>query len=835
MELAELVELLTAPECRMVTLIGPGGIGKTRLALEVAEVTRERFADGVAYVPLQLVSASDSIAPAIATAVGLPLAGREDEREQVARFLRPLQILLVLDNFEHIIGEAPWLGELLATAPGLRALVTSREALNVREEWRYPLAGLAMSHEKTDDPSQSEAVRLFVERARQVRRDFSFESERDGVVQLCQITEGMPLALELAAVWIKMLSPSAIATEIERNIAFLATNLNNVPARHRSMHAAFDYSWALLSDEERAVFRRLAVFRGGFERDAAERVAGATLQHLSSLVDKSLLRAATDGRFFLHELLRQYAEERLRAEPEAAEQTYGAHRNFYLGFLAAQHEPITGGNQRKALTVIGRELDNIRAAWRSAVAAGDIEALSRGAHTLSVFYDFRARYREALGMLEDGLRAMRAAAPSLVADRGIAAILVEVARFQHHLGQLSAMRVAIEESEERYARLGEPPPPGQMTDPHVLRSLLALIDGDYAEAARLGAESVQRSEANDRPGNLPLAWWVQAAAALWQEDIVAAVENSRRCTEAALAIGDRWYLTYAHNMQGHVATACGDYVDARQHYETGYTIREEFNDPEGMGTALAHLGKVTSLQGDWAAAEKFFRRSLVIARDIGDQVTMAHALNGLGVVYCATGDYTTAGVQLAEGLRLMAGSGFMRLFLTLMASAGDLLLQTQRPADAVRALALVHAHPSADHETRARAERLLTASSMKIPRDAYDEAYERGRDADPVAFATLLIPILTEPPLIVVAPPTGSTGPNASPLVPPDQSAATGLSPRQIEVLRLVARGMTDAEIANALFISPRTVSGHLQSIYNKLGISSRAAATAFAYEQGLV
>ncbi len=835
MELAELVGLFESPDCRMVTVIGAGGIGKTRLALEVAKAIRDRFADGVVFVPLQSVSAADSIAPTIASTLGLPLTGHEEEREQVARVLRPLQLLLVLDNFEHLTGEAPWLGELLEKAPGLRALVTSREALNIREEWRYPLAGLATTDETGDDPAQSEAVRLFVERARQVRREFSLDSEREGVIRLCRITEGLPLALELAAVWVKMLSAAAIADEIDRNIGFLESTLNNVPARHRSMHAAFDYSWALLSDDERAVFCRLSVFRGGFRRDAAEGVASATLLHLSSLIDKSLLRSGPDGRFVLHELLRQYAEARLRADPAMAAQTDEKHRDFYLGFLAARRERLAGGDQHDAEAEISEEWDNVRTAWRSAVAAGDVENLSRGSHALTMFCDIRTHHREAIGLLEEGMRAMRAAPPSPAVELGIAGSLVDVARFYHHVGQLPAMRAAIEESEAIYARLGEQPPPGHMTDPGTFRSLLALIDGDYVEAARLAGEAIDGNTSGGRLGSLQLAWWVRAAAALWQEDTAAAAEYARQSTEAALAVGDRWYLTYGRNMQGHVARARGEYEQARQHYTAGYAIREEFNDPEGMGTALAHLGSVAALQGNWQEAELILGRSLDLARGIGDRITVANALDGLSAVHCATGDFVAAGLDLAEGLRLISRSGFMRLLLKLMASAGDWLLQTGHPTEAVETLALVQAHPAADHETRTRAGHLLNAAMSAVPADVYDAAVGRGREAEPDTVVPFLIPDLTAPPAVGSTPAVQHGAPDRPASASPNAAAGAGLSPRQIEVLHLVARGMTDAEIADELFISTRTVSGHLQSIYNKLGISSRSAATAFAYEHHLV
>ncbi|HEX5502342.1 MAG TPA: tetratricopeptide repeat protein [Thermomicrobiales bacterium] len=843
LELAELAELLAAPDCRLLTILGPGGIGKTRLALEAATAVRGRFADGVAFAPLQAVAGAAALAPALATALGCAHTGRADARDQVARALRPARLLLILDNVEHLLEAAPWLSELLAAAPGLRLLATSREALNLQEEWRYPLAGLTVPDEGADDPAQAEAVRLFAERAQQVRPDFALAAERAGVVRLCRLVEGLPLALELAAVWVRILSCAAIADEIERTIAFLASDLRNVPARHRSMHAAFDHSWTLLAEEDRRAFRRLAVFRGGFTHEAAARVAGATLPLLSSLVDKSLVRRAAGGRFSLHALLRQYADEHLRAAPEEAARAEAAHRAYYLAFVAARFAPITGSGQREAVAAIAAEVANIRAAWHSAVAAGDGEALGRVAHPLTLFFDFRARYREGLALLEEGLRVLRAAAPSPGIDRALASMLVDTARFHHVLLQLPAMRAALAESEALYARLAIPPPPGQVTDPLVWRAILALIDGHYEEADRLGAEAIRRNTAADRPGNLSPAWWVRGAAALWREDVDTAGEYARRGAEAALAAGDRWHLAYTRNQQGHIATARGDYAEARRHYEASYAIREELDDPEGMAGALNHLAKVAARQGAWPEAEELHRRGLAIARDIGERAVMAIALNGLGLVACATGDDVAAARHLDEGLRLAAEMGHMRLLLTLLASTGDWLLRSGRPAEAAEALALADAHPASDHEIRDRTRQLLVAVAAVLPPAAYAAAVERGRGTAPTDLAARLAPLLAEPPAAAPPPAPPAAGDAVAPLTPPaarpppDPASALPepLTARELAVLRLIAAGRANREIADELFLAVNTVRSYSQQLYGKLGVGSRTQAVARARELGLL
>jgi DNA-binding NarL/FixJ family response regulator len=382
-----------------------------------------------------------------------------------------------------------------------------------------------------------------------------------------------------------------------------------------------------------------------------------------------------------------------------------------------------------------------------------------------------------------------------------------------------------------------------MTDPRYWRAIVALIDGQYAEADRLGAEIVRRSTMVGQPGNLASAWWVRAAVALWQENIDAAGEYAQRCTEAALAAGDEWDLAYCRNQQGHVATARRDYVEARYHYEAGYAIREALDDPEGMGTGLAHLAKVAALEGAWDEAEQLYQRSLAIARDIGDLVTMAWALNGLGRTACATGDVVAAGHHFAEGLRLMAEVRFMRHLLTFIASAGDWLVQTGRFAEATVPLALAQAHPAGDYETRTRARQSLAIAEAALPPETYAAAVERSQDIDPADLAVDLIPVLTAP----LAAPTRSTQPAredkaaqaSSPSASPGPNMASTLveplTERELSVLRLIAAGRSNREIAEELFLAVNTVRSYSHQLYGKLGVGSRTQALARARELGLL
>src|SRR4051812_42036887 len=280
-EIDEIHKLLALPECRLLTLTGVGGIGKTRLALQAAGQMAKTFVDGVHFVALQPTTSIHFFISTVADAIGFTLAGPEEPQTQLFTYLRKKELLLIIDNFEQLLDGVTLLIALLETAPRVKLLVTSRELLHLQEEWVYPLQGLpypnapAVLGEEWATLTHYSAVQLFVERARRVRRGFSLEAEAADIVTICQMVEGMPLALELAAAWTQSLTCRTIADEIRRNLDFLATDWRNFPDRQRSMRAVFDYSRNLLTPTEQEVFKRISVFRGGFDRKAAEFVAGA--------------------------------------------------------------------------------------------------------------------------------------------------------------------------------------------------------------------------------------------------------------------------------------------------------------------------------------------------------------------------------------------------------------------------------------------------------------------------------------------------------------------------------------------------------------------------------
>lgn len=381
-EVRDLTDLLADPACRLLTLVGPGGVGKTRLALEVATRQQPDYADGTCFVALQHINTPECLSETIADAIQFPLSGTGEPQVQILSALRDKHLLLVLDNFEHLLVAVDLLTAILSAAPEVQVLVTSREVLNVQEEWLYPLAGMDVpARDDERDIASYSAVQLFVERARRVCRDFALSSQQVAVVHICQLVGGMPLALELAAGWTTTLPCDRIAVEIARNLDFLATRLRNIPERHRSMRAVFDQTWQLLTPQERNVFQRLSVFRGGFRQEAATVVAGATLATLAALVDKSLLRCTPDGRYQIHELLRQFASEQLSLLPNEVVRVHDAHCDYYADFLEAQWSEMAGF-QMAAVAIAETELENIREAWQWAVANTRLECIYKTAFKL---------------------------------------------------------------------------------------------------------------------------------------------------------------------------------------------------------------------------------------------------------------------------------------------------------------------------------------------------------------------------------------------------------------------------------------------------------------------
>jgi predicted ATPase len=482
-ELAELARWLADPEVHLVTILGPGGMGKTRLAIEAARAQRDAFPHGAVFVPLAAVdpaplAASESpLVTTLAEALNLTSHGNDTLRDQLLAYLQDREMLLVLDGFEHLVETADVVSELLSQTPRLKILATSRQRLNLQEEWILSLSGMRVPKQaetSTSEVSLSEtsealatydALQLFWQHARRAQPNLDLSAAWKWAVRICQLVDGMPLGIELAAAWTRLMPLRAIVREIEANGDFLATTLRNVPGRHRSLRSVLDQSWYLLSEAEQAILKKLSVFRGGFQREAAEVVAGASLAGLSSLFDKSLLQVTASGRYQIHGPTRRYAGQKLRHTPGDYERARGLHCLFYLDFLRAQEASLKGAHPERAKQAITAEMDNVRAAWRWALERGQWLELKPAMSALWYFYETNGNVREgddefgrAVSGLRDYCAGLTTSAPAAARAEGRLILGLALACngwFRIRLGGFDRARALLEESLSILRPLGD--------------------------------------------------------------------------------------------------------------------------------------------------------------------------------------------------------------------------------------------------------------------------------------------------------------------------------------------------------------------------------------------
>jgi predicted ATPase/DNA-binding SARP family transcriptional activator len=742
-EIADLTHRLTDPACRLITLIGPGGIGKTRLAAEIAALSRGRFADGAAVVPLAGVSTTAHIPGAVAAALRVTLAGSADLWRSLGEILRGREQLLVLDNLEQLPDAAPLLAGLLASAPRLKLLATSREALKLQEEWRYPLDGLAVPDEGA---AGGDAVDLFVARALQVRPDFAPDAERGDVARICRLVGGMPLAIELAAAWAASLSCAEIAAEVAGGLAIFETSMRNTPARQRSVQAIFDQTWARLSQELRAALARLSIFAGGFTREAAAAVASATTPTLARLLDHALLRRDAAGRYRFHPLVRQYAAQRLRESQEAAS-AEAAYAAFYRRFLCEQYARQIAGEQRALIAAVGEERENISSAVPALLDEPPGEPLRQMLQVIEFFYFTRGPYQEGTAILGAAEERLRQARADPEARRVLAHVLIGLGHFATRRGAIADARAYFEESRATLADLGFPPSAGDASDPEIGLGVIALVEGDYVAARQYGAQVQARSETHGLAANLAYGWYLRAEAAQAQGLLEESEEAARRSLAAAQAAGAEWLSAYVYNQLGEIAASRGRYEEAARYFDAGFALREAFGDHEGMALALLSHGAMEARRGRHAEAAQRYARSLAMYRQIGDRGGAARSLLGLGATAVALGQREQAREQLQAALAVARELDYHHVVLDILTYIAELLLAEGRAVEASELLGLALHHPASRPDTAARARQSLGRSEDLLAPDAFAAAVERGRALGlDEALARLAPPVLTAQP-----------------------------------------------------------------------------------------
>ena len=782
-ELDELAHLVRDGGARLVTLVGPGGVGKSRLAIELGASLRGEFPDGARFVPLAGISDPALVLPTVARYFGLRDTGTRPLRARLRDELRERSLLLILDNFEQVLPAAEAIGQLLVDCPELRIVATSRARLAVRGERVVPVAplGLPRDGEPARSPLSYPAVQLLVARARDVDATFAPEpAEAATLVEICRRLDGLPLAIELAAARLRVLPPPALLARLERRLPLLTGGARDLPERQRTLRDAIAWSYGLLRPEEQALFRRLSVFTGGFTLNAAEAVAGDgsretddgerdslpaplaiarqpptgfVLDGLAALTDWSLLlrepvgtgEAETDPRYELLETVREFGLEHLEAAGEA-DAARDRHADFFTDLARQARGNVTGRDQARWLERLEFEHDNLRAAFERLVARGEAERVLALASDLWQFWRMR-------GYLAEGRRRLTTAL---------------------------ALPGATEATAERMRAL-------------IGAGALAEAQGDDGAAAALLEEAIALGQPLARPD----------------------------------------LLAVAQTFRGLVAFDLNQHEAATKHCEDGLSLAESVEDAWCAGIALVQFGLVATREHEYDRAANFLERSLDRFRAIADQSGIAVATGALGILTLDRQEPERAAPLLAESLALFQAQGDRWGVAAYMEAAARIACERGQPTAAAFLFGAVKAlHDNVGIVVkgvyRQSYQQTLDDLRRRLGEAAFKDAFDRGCGATPIQAVAMAVRAAD-------ATPEDLPGAEVRTAPAPTPSHRIGLTEREKDVLNHLVDGLTDREIGAALFIGHRTVATHVTNILNTLGVNSRTAAAATAVRLGLV
>ncbi len=651
MELEEIASRLNQADCRLLTLKGLGGIGKTRLALQFAEGQKDNFADGVHFIFLAALQSTSNLAATILNTLKIPLRAGQTPEMSLKENLKDKEILLALDNFEHLLEGAPLLGELLEHAPDLKLLVTSREPLNITWEHTFEVFGMRYPEKASEENfAQYDAVRLFTRTAQQVDH-FQLKPEHyPAVLEICRVVEGMPLGLELAASWVQAFSCQQIAEFLTKDIGIVESTLKDIPERHRNLDNVFKHSWRLLSELEQDVLSKLAIFRGGFDKEAARAITKAPHVTLLKLKQKSLVRKAKEERFDMHEVIRQGAAKKLKEDDEEYQKVRTVHSKYYLDFFT-DNKKVIEASDLTVIKTIETNLDNIREAWYWAVDTLDAEILLSSLRPLHLFHIDQGRFQEALELYNYAEGYFRKHnTQHLFFPR----LLERKSWCLNMLGEVQQSVVYSKESIEFSKKLNDTW--GIIVSLQTL-GILERERGNSSRARTIWQEALNLTKEHNEASEMLNILSNLAILEEQEGNNEQAEVNYRHALNTSKQLGQApKYLVYLNNLATFLINT-GRFDEAEALSKEGLNLSETINQSARLPYFLLKLSRVASFRENYDEAWQLAQRALVLAQEQNNISYCAKICCFLGDIALATKqlsqsyDYFKQGLQLAQDVQ----------------------------------------------------------------------------------------------------------------------------------------------------------------------------------------
>lgn len=739
-EISTLERLFSDSQCRLLTLTGIGGIGKTRLAIEFALRNEANFPGGIFYIPLTPLKSPKEIISAIADVLDFRFFGSTEPKEQLINFIAGeinQEALLVFDNLEHLLvkdpafnpvsGAAELVSEFLQRLPMVKILGTSRERMNLQGEWMYDLHGLSVPPENyVGQLEEYGSIELFVRSARRIKPGFEIDVDQQAsLVQLCQLVEGVPLAVELAASWVCVLSCQEIAQEIKASMDFLSSSMLNIPERHRSIRATFEHSWKLLPDEERAVLCQLAVFKGGFERKAGEQIAGATLDLLASLNSKSLVHRTEDGRYDLHEVVRTYALAHLD-DYHGKHETFTRHCKYYLRLTQESERRLKSAEQQEAVRGMTVEIDNIRAAWVWAINHQEFEQIDSATRGFGWYFEITGLYREGIEQLGLLVQALKDVKQGDRWCRILGMAYIHQALLNFRKGEFDQAQQLYEKSISILRPVGDQ---ALLADALIFLGTILYLNGDYARSRKLIEEGLFAArEGKDA--------WFEAFGVFsvgHSEYLIGHFEEGYDQMMLGIAawrkLGDPQSIALGLNFLVPSLIQLGRYAEAKAFMQESIALCEQSKNRWGLGTAYRHLGLACLADGQYLQARDNLLKSLEILGEFSEGWDIARSQTYLGETALMVGNLSDARQYYQDALQLSIEAHSYPIALDALLGLGNIQALGGEVEYALPVCYFVFNHPASEIETKNRAEKIIATLEANLTADQIKIASSRAKEA----------------------------------------------------------------------------------------------------------